>query len=43
MVAEAANKLKKGMNIGSKTTKKQIKYVEKTVLILPDIRSISSP
>jgi transposase len=26
MVAEAANKLKKGMNIGSKTTKKQIKY-----------------
>jgi transposase len=26
MVAEAANKLKKGMKIGSKTTKKQIKY-----------------
>lgn len=26
MIAEAANKLKKGMNIGSKTTKKQIKY-----------------
>jgi transposase len=26
MVAEAANKLKKGMTIGSKTTKKQIKY-----------------
>jgi len=26
MVAEAANKLKRGMNIGSKTTKKQIKY-----------------
>ena len=26
MVAEAANKLKNGMNIGSKTTKKQIKY-----------------
>ena len=26
MVAEAANKLKNGLNVGSKTTKKQIKY-----------------
>lgn len=40
MVAEAANKLKKGMNIGSKTTKKQIKYTVAFDGVFPSMAEI---